>query len=182
VPIALTPDQLAMAAAIRDWAGPAAPLAAVRRLEPGSPGADHNPRAEDLTRLGVFSIAIGPARTDPDVPKHQGITCFLIDMRAPGVDIRPLREITVLGTPGDGWRIAMSTLATERVAIGRGQDEAVAALLSAGAAVSPFHAERAGHHVAAAMSLAALGERGAHPAIRKLIGTAHRQAVAETVL
>ena len=81
--------------------------------------------------------AIGLARTDPDVPKHQGLTYFLVDMHAPGLDIRPLREITgrnmfnevflddvfvpddcVLGAPGDGWRIAMSTLATERVAIG----------------------------------------------------------------
>jgi len=144
--------------------------------------------------------AIGLARTDPDVPKHQGLTYFLVDMHAPGLDIRPLREITgrtmfnevflddvfvpddcVLGAPGDGWRIAMSTLATERVAIGRGQDEAVEALLAAGGADS-IYAERTGLHVAAAMSIALLGERGVHPAIRKLIGVGHRQAVAETVL
>jgi alkylation response protein AidB-like acyl-CoA dehydrogenase len=144
--------------------------------------------------------AIGLARTDPDVPKHQGLTYFLVDMHAPGLDIRPLREITgrtmfnevflddvfvpddcVLGAPGDGWRIAMSTLATERVAIGRGQDEAVEALLAAGGADS-IYAERTGLHVAAAMSIALLGERDVHPAIRKLIGVGHRQAVAETVL
>ena len=144
--------------------------------------------------------AIGLARTDPDVAKHQGLTYFLVDMHAPGIDIRPLREITgrtmfnevflddvfvpdecVLGAPGDGWRIAMSTLATERVAIGSGQDEAVEALLAAGRADS-IYAERTGLHVATGMSIAALGERGAHPAIRKLIGTGHRQAVAETVL
>ena len=144
--------------------------------------------------------AIGLARTDRDVPKHQGLTYFLVDMHAPGLDIRPLREITgrtmfnevflddvfvpdecVLGAPGDGWRIAMSTLATERVAIGRGQDEAVEALLAAGGADS-IYAERTGLHVAAAMSIALLGERGVHPAIRKLIGVGHRQAVAETVL
>ena len=144
--------------------------------------------------------AIGLARTDPDVPKHQGLTYFLVDMHASGLDIRPLREITgrtmfnevflddvfvpddcVLGAPGDGWRIAMSTLATERVAIGRGQDEAVEALLAAGGADS-IYSERTGLHVAAAMSIALLGERGTHPAIRKLIGVGHRQAVAETVL
>ena len=87
----------------------------------------------------------------------------------------------VLGAPGDGWRIAMSTLATERVAIGRApafsQDEAVDGLLA-----SPFDAERAGLHVAGSLAIALLGERGAHPAIRKLLGVAHRQAVAETVL
>jgi 3-oxochol-4-en-24-oyl-CoA dehydrogenase len=144
--------------------------------------------------------AIGLARTDPDVPKHQGLTYFLVDMHAAGLDIRPLREITgrtmfnevflddvfvpdncVLGAPGDGWRIAMSTLATERVAIGRGQDEAVEALLAAGGADS-IYAERTGLHVASALSIALLGERGTHPAIRKLLGVGHRQAAAETVL
>jgi hypothetical protein len=73
----------------------------------------------------------------------------------------------------------MSTLAAERVAIGTGQEEAVQRLLAAGV---PDYAERTGLHVATAMSVALLGERGAHPAIRKLIGTGHRQAVAETVL
>jgi 3-oxochol-4-en-24-oyl-CoA dehydrogenase len=149
-----------------------------------------------LARQADWAIAL--ARTDPDVPKHQGLTYFLVDMHAPGLDIRPLREITgrtmfnevfldevfvpddcVLGAPGDGWPIAMSTLATERVAIGSGPDQAVQTLL---AAAPENYAERTGLHVAAARSIAALGERGAHPAIRKLLGTAHRQAVAETAL
>jgi alkylation response protein AidB-like acyl-CoA dehydrogenase len=149
-----------------------------------------------LARQADWAICL--ARTDPDVPKHEGITYFLLDMHAPGIDIRPLREITgrsvfnevflddvfvpddcVLGAAGEGWRIAMSTLATERVAIGSGRDEAVDRLL---AEMHPDYAERAGFHVACGHAVALLGERGAHPAIRKLLGTGHRQAVAETAL
>ncbi len=78
-----------------------------------------------------FGILI--SRTDPEAPKHRGITYFLIDMRQPGVDVRPLREMTGdaafnevfftdarvpdddrVGETGDGWRIAMTTLSFER--------------------------------------------------------------------
>jgi alkylation response protein AidB-like acyl-CoA dehydrogenase len=76
-------------------------------------------------------------RTDPDVPKHQGLTYFSVDMTAPGVDVRPLRQLTGeaefnevfltdvwigdedrIGQVGEGWKVANATLMSERVSIG----------------------------------------------------------------
>ncbi|HEX2355209.1 MAG TPA: acyl-CoA dehydrogenase family protein [Micromonosporaceae bacterium] len=87
----------------------------------------------------VAQWAILVARHDPDLPKHAGITYFLLDMSAPGVDVRPLRQLTGdaefnevfltdvripdehrLGAVGEGWRVAQTTLMNERIAIGGG--------------------------------------------------------------
>ncbi|QNA86645.1 acyl-CoA dehydrogenase [Sphingomonas sp. So64.6b] len=79
------------------------------------------------------------ARTDPDLVKHAGLTMFWIDMRAPGVDVRPLRQMNGgaefnevyldgvmlrddqrVGDIGEGWAVALTTLANERAALGGG--------------------------------------------------------------
>ena len=78
-------------------------------------------------------------RTDPDLPKHRGLTGFVVDMHAPGVEVRPLRQMTGgasfnevfftdvrvpdshrLGEVNGGWTVALTTLMNERAAIGGG--------------------------------------------------------------
>jgi hypothetical protein len=169
-----------------------------------------------LARDADWAICL--ARTDPAAPKHRGLTYFLVDMHSPGIEIRPLREITgraffnevfldevfvpddcVVGECGDGWRIARSTLASERVAMGRGSalgDEVetlIAAVSAGGHAAGPAVAEQVGAVVAGGLAGSLMDLRAAlaelagagdthQAAVRKLVGVAHRQSVAETAL
>ena len=88
-----------------------------------------------LAHLARWGLLV--ARTDPDVPKHAGLSYFVVDMTAPGVEVRPLRQATGeaefneifltdvrvpdanrLGEVGEGWKVAQTTLMNERVSIG----------------------------------------------------------------
>lgn len=153
------------------------------------------------------------ARTDPDAPKHKGITYFLVDMKSPGIDIRPLREITgdslfnevfldnvfvpdemVVGEVNDGWRLARTTLANERVAMANGTAlgnpmEELLTLLAA-RELDVAEQDRLARLIILAQTGALLDQRiaqlavggqdpGAQSSVRKLIGVRYRQALAE---
>jgi alkylation response protein AidB-like acyl-CoA dehydrogenase len=89
-----------------------------------------------MAHIADFGLLL--ARSNPDQPKHKGLTYFYIDMHSPGVDVRPLRQLTGeaefneifftdaripdaqrLGEAGEGWRVAIGTLMNERVALER---------------------------------------------------------------
>src|SRR5207253_4384921 len=87
-----------------------------------------------LAHIASFGLLV--ARTDPDQPKHKGLSYFVVDMHAPGVEVRPLKQMTGdaefnevffsdaripdsqrLGPVGEGWAVATTTLMNERAAL-----------------------------------------------------------------
>ncbi len=157
------------------------------------------------------------ARTNPDAPQHKGITYFLVDMTAAGLDIRPLREMTgdalfnevfldnvfvpdthVVGEVDNGWKLARTTLANERVAMagskmGFSTEQAVTLFAAQRDTLAPGDAERVGQQVALSVVCALLGTRtvlrslagsapGAESSVAKLLGVRSRQDASELVV
>jgi alkylation response protein AidB-like acyl-CoA dehydrogenase len=154
------------------------------------------------------------ARTNPDEKRHRGISYFLVDMASPGIDIRPLREMTgdalfnevfldgvfvpddlVVGQIDDGWKLARTTLANERVAmastkLGTSVERAVELVRSSS---EPADLARVGHAVALSTACSLLGARsalnsiagegpGASSSVAKLLGVRNRQDASELVV
>lgn len=155
------------------------------------------------------------ARTDPEAPKHKGLSYFLVDMRASGIDVRPLRELTgeqmfnevflddvllpddaLVSQPGDGWRLALTTLANERVSMTHGSSlgdggEGLVAL--AGDHPDPLRLATLGRVTCDAISGGLLDLRttlrslsgqqpGAESSISKLLGVEQIQQLWETTM
>ena len=138
--------------------------------------------------LAAFGLAT--IRTDPDAPKHQGITTMVIDMHAEGVEVRPLKMVTghsefnevffndvfvpdddVVGPVNGGWTVARATLGNESVSIGGGQGGGSMPL---DMAIAPFDAHperlaggagRIGRAIARSEAMAVLNMRSAHRAV-----------------
>ncbi len=140
-----------------------------------------------LAKEAAWAICI--ARTDPAAPKHDGITYFLVDMSAPGVEVRPLREITgdsffnqvflddvfvpddcVVGEVNGGWRVARTTLANERVSLSQSWTfgSGVAELLQVAKAAADPSLARVGSLVCAGHAIDLLGLR---VTLKQLSGT-----------
>jgi alkylation response protein AidB-like acyl-CoA dehydrogenase len=134
-----------------------------------------------IARQAHWGICL--ARTDPDAPKHEGITYFIVDMRSAGIEVRPLREITgdamfnevfftdvfvpddcVVGAVNGGWRLARTTLANERVSMASGATfgfgvEWILRTLQAEVQPDPVVLDELGGLLAEAQSVALLGAR-----------------------
>jgi 3-oxochol-4-en-24-oyl-CoA dehydrogenase len=138
-----------------------------------------------LSRYGLATV-----RTNPDAPKHNGITTMVLDMKADGVEVRPLRMPTggsefnevffndvfvpdddVVGPVDDGWTVARATLGNESVSIGGGQGGAA---LPGAALIGPLDAHperlsggagRVGRYIARSQAMDGLNLRSAHRAV-----------------
>ena len=144
-----------------------------------------------LAKQAAWAICV--ARTDPDAPRHDGISYFLVDMSSPGVQVRPLREMTgdalfnevfldevfvpddlVVGGVNRGWRVARTTLANERVSLsqswtfGSGNPELIEAVQGLGAGAGQAVLERAGRLIAEGHAIDLLGMR---VTLKQLSGT-----------
>lgn len=134
---------------------------------------------------------LATVRTDPDAPKHAGVTMMAIDMSSPGVTVRPLREMTgdalfnevffddvfvpdedVVGEVGRGWAVARATLGNERVSIAGGDglpgveaDELIALLDNASADTAAAMTRRTGEVIAESHTITLLNRRRASRAI-----------------
>ena len=135
-------------------------------------------------------FGLATIRTDPDVPKHEGITTMVIDLHTDGVEVRPLKMVTgqsefnevffndvfvpdddVVGPVNGGWTVARATLGNESVSIGGGQGGMT---MPADLVLAPFDAHpgrlaggagRVGRHVARSEAMAVLNMRSAHRAV-----------------
>jgi len=124
----------------------------------------------------VADLGMLLARTDPNVPKHQGITYFAFEMHQPGVEIRPLKELTghamfnevfmsearasdasVIGGRNNGWAVANTTLMNERAGLGAGGGGAVGGAIPG--TVAGHLDRRAGDYVVGADGSAPAGAR-----------------------
>jgi len=132
------------------------------------------------------------ARTDPDVPKHQGITYFAFDMRQKGVEVRPLREMTgralfnevfinearvphsaVIGGVNNGWAVANTTLAIERAGLGAGGGSSAASAAVPGTKAGDLE-RRAGDFVDARRRGGAGGPGGVNGTYQLLLALARQ--------
>ena len=141
----------------------------------------------------LASFGLATIRTDPDVPKHDGITMMVIDMHAEGVEVRPLKMVTghsefnevffndvfvpdddVVGPVNGGWTVARATLGNESVSIGSGSGGGRGGGMTPDMMVAAFDAHperlpggggRVGRYVADSEAMAVLNMRSAHRAV-----------------